>query len=73
VSTLSGVAIRAAPLAEDLVRAMRAYAKQMAPYLAIDATGALLQQPEECLRGHVWVRYIESVCVLISFSRGHDS
>jgi len=73
VSTLSGVAIRAAPLAEDLVHAMTAYAKQMAPYLAIDATGALLQQPEQCLHGHVWVRYIESVCVLISFSRRHDS
>ena len=73
VSTLSGVAMRAAPLAEELVRAMTAYAKQMAPYLAIDATGALLQQREECLRGHVWVRYVESICVLISFSRRHDS
>jgi transposase len=73
VSTLSGVAIRAAPLAEELVRAMTAYAKQMAPYLAIDATGALLQQREECLRGHVWLRYIENICVLVSFSRKHDS
>lgn len=46
VSTLSGVAIRAAPLAKDLVEAMKIYAQEVAPYLAIDATGVLLQQPE---------------------------
>jgi transposase len=73
VSTLSGVAIRSAPLAKDLVDVMTAHAKAMAAYLAIDATGVLLQQPEVCLHGHVWVRYIEGVCVLVSFSRKHDS
>jgi transposase len=73
VSTLSGVAIRAAPLAKMLVDAMTAYAQKVAPYLAIDATGVLLQRPEACLRGHVWVRYIEDVCVLVSFTKSHDS
>lgn len=73
VSTLSGVAIRAAPLAKMLVEAMKAYAQRVAPYLAIDATGALLQRPEVCLRGHVWVRYVEDVCVLVSFTKSHDS
>jgi transposase len=69
VSTLSGVAIRAAPLATTLVDAMKAHAQQVAPYLAIDATGALLQRPERCLRGHVWLRYVEDVCVLVSFTK----
>ncbi len=73
VSTLSGVAIRAAPLANDLVGAIKAYAQDVAPYLAIDATGVLLQQPKRCLRGHVWMRYIEDVCVLVSFTKRHDS
>ena len=73
VSTLSGVAIRAAPLAKTLVDAMEQHARTVAPYLAIDATGALLQAPEACVRGHTWVRYIEGVCVLVSFTETHDS
>ena len=73
VSTLSGVAMRAVPLVKDLLQAMKAYAQDVAPYLAIDATGVLLQQPERCLRGHVWLRYIENVCVLVSFTERHDS
>jgi transposase len=72
-STLSGVVIRAAPLAKLLVEAMELYARSVAPYLAIDATGALLQAPEACLRGHTWMRYIEDVCVLVSFTKTHDS
>lgn len=73
VSTLSGVAIRAAPLAMNLVEAMEQYARAVAPYLAIDATGALLQRPGACLHGHTWLRYIEDVCVLVSFTKTHDS
>jgi transposase len=73
VSTLSGVAIRAAPLAETLIAAMKAHAQRVAPYLAIDATGVLMQKEEACLRGHVWLRYIEDVCVLVSFTKSHDS
>ncbi|MEO1303273.1 MAG: transposase, partial [Myxococcota bacterium] len=73
VSTLSGVAIRATPLAQDLLDAMTAHAKEVAPYLAIDATGVRMQQPKACLRGHIWLRYIEDVCVLVSFTETHDS
>ena len=72
-STLSGVVIRAAPLAKTLVEAMELYARSVAPYLAIDATSALLQKKDACLRGHTWVRFIEDVCVLISFTNTHDS
>lgn len=72
-STLSGASIRAAATAKTLVAAMEAYAKEVAPYLAIDATGAPLQHPKACLRGHTWVRYIEEVCVLVSFTKTHDA
>jgi len=73
VSTLSGVAIRSSPLVKDLLNAMEAHAKEVAPYLAIDATGVLLQAPKRCVRGHVWLRYIEDTCVLVSFTNRHDS
>ncbi len=73
VSTLSGVGIRAAPAAGKLVEAMKAYAQEVAPYLAIDATGVLLQQPKACVRGHVWLHYIEEICVLVTFTKTHDS
>ena len=73
VSTLSGVGMRAVSLVNDLLKAMTAHAQDVAPYLAIDATGVLLQQPKRCLRGHVWMRYVEDVCVLVSFTKRHDS
>jgi transposase len=73
VSTLSGVGIRAAPLAAMLVETMEHHARTVAPYLAIDATGVLMQRPDACLRGHIWIRYIEATCVLVSFTQTHDS
>lgn len=72
ISTLLGVAIRSAPLVKDLLTAT-AHAQQVAPYLAIDATGVLLQAPERCLRGHVWLRCVADTCVLVSFTKRHDS
>lgn len=72
-STLSGVGIRAMPLAKTLVEAIERYAKTIAPYLGIDPTSVLLQHPDRCVRGHAWVRYVENVCVLVSFTRTHDS
>lgn len=72
-STLSGVAIRASPLAKDLVSAIEAEAKRVAPYLGVDATTVLLQEEEACHRGYVWLRYIENVCVLVNVTRTHDS
>jgi transposase len=73
VSTLCGVSIRAAPLAMTLVEAMKAYAKEVAPYMAIDATGVMLLRKEVCLRGHAWVQFIEKVGVFVSFTKKHDS
>lgn len=72
-STLSGVAIRASPLAKDLVRAMEAEAKRTAPFLGVDATTVRFQAPEACPPGYVWLRYVEELCVLVSVTRRHDS
>lgn len=73
VSTLSGVAIRAEPLARDLLRAMETYARTVAPYLAIDATTARILRGGEDTRGYGWVRYIDQVCVLFNFTAKHNS
>lgn len=73
VSTLSGAAVRAAPMAARLVAALLAHAKARAPYVAIDATGAPVQRKRACAHGHVWVRYVEEVGVLVSFTGRHTA
>lgn len=71
-STLAGVSIRAEPLAKSLVDAITDHAKKVAPYLAIDATGARLQSKDRCAHGHTWMRFIENIGVLVSFTTTHD-
>jgi len=73
VSTLCGALIRAAQPARGLVDAMEAYAKSVASFVGIDATGALLQKKDRCLRGHTWIRYVEDVAVFVSFTKKHDT
>lgn len=72
-STLSGASMRAEPLARTLVDAMTAHAKTVAPYLAIDATGAKVLAPERATNGHTWMRYVEGVGVFVSFTVKHDA
>ena len=72
-STLAGVSLRAEPLARRLVDAMTAHAKKVAPYLAIDATGAKVQAKDRCRNGHIWMRFVEDVGVFVSFSAKHDA
>jgi transposase len=72
-STLSGVSLRAEPLARRLVDAMIAHAKKVAPYLAIDATGAKVQAADRCTNGHTWMRFVEDIGVFVSFSAKHDA
>jgi transposase len=72
-STLSGVSIRAEVLARTLVTAMIEHAKTVAPYLAIDATGAKVQAPERATNGHTWMRFVEDVGVFVSFTAKHDA
>lgn len=72
-STLAGVSLRAEPLARRLVDAMTAHAQKVAPYLAIDATGAKVQAKDRCRNGHIWMRFVEGVGVFVSFSAKHDA
>ncbi len=72
-STLSGVSLRAEPLARRLVGAMIAHAKELAPYLAIDAAGAKVQAADRCTNGHTWMRFVEGIGVFVSFTAKHDA
>ena len=44
-----------------------------APYLCVDATGVLVQAPEQCSRGHFWVLVAPGRHVIFAFSHSHDS
>lgn len=72
-STLAGASVRAEPLAKSLVDAMITHGKTVAPYLAIDATGARLQGKERCTNGHTWMRFVDGVGVFVSFTAKHDA
>jgi hypothetical protein len=72
-STLSGVSLRADPLARRLVGPMIAHAKKLAPYLAIDAAGAKVQAADRCTNGHTWMRFVEDIGVFVSFAATHDA
>jgi transposase len=71
-STMSGVAIRAAPLAKKLVETMERDAKLRARSVGIDASGVLLRDGPEPGRGHVWIRFVEGIAVFANFTKTHD-
>jgi transposase len=54
-----------------VVDAMAVDSKQTAPYLAVDATGVLVQAPEQCRRGHFWVLIAPGSHVLFRFTPRH--
>jgi len=62
---------RQAELAEPLVDAMMADAFE-SPYVCVDATGVLVQAPEQCQRCHFWVLVAPERHVLYRFSPRHD-
>lgn len=57
-----------APLIQAMLRDART-----APYLCTDATGVLVQAPEQCTRGHFWVLVMPARHVIFAFSQRHDS
>jgi transposase len=61
-----------ADLVEPLVDAMMADAF-LSPYICVDATGVLVQAPEQCQRAHFWVLVAPGRHVLYRFSEKHDS
>lgn len=71
-STMCGWIEKTAQLAKLVVDAMLLDAKN-APYIAIDATGVLVQAPNKCKNGHFWVMIAERKHVLFRYSRHHDS
>jgi transposase len=66
---LALVAVRElfAPLVKAMLRDART-----ARYLCTDATGVLVQAPEQCKRGHFWVIVLPGRHVIFAFSDSHD-
>ena len=71
-STLYGWLDALRELFAPLIKAMLVDART-APYLCTDATGMLVQAPEQCKRGHFWVLVVPARHVIFSFSESHDS
>jgi hypothetical protein len=57
-----------APLVKAMLHDARA-----APYLCTDATGVLMQAPEQCKRGHFWVLVVPGRHVIFAFSDSHNT
>jgi len=70
-STLYGWLDAVRPLFAPLLAAMLTDARGL-PYVCIDATGVLVQAPEQCSRGHFWVLVAPGRHVIFAFSRTHD-
>ncbi len=70
-STICGWHAELATLARPIVEAMHAEALQQ-PYLCTDATGVLVQAPEQCRHGHFWVLIAPALHVLFRYSPTHD-
>jgi transposase len=68
-STLAGVSIRAAALAEHLVTEMLKHARVTAPALYIDPTGVRYLDQDVCKKGAAWIRVAIDVGVFVDFSR----
>ena len=70
-STICGWHGELATLARPIVEALHAEALQQ-PYLCTDATGVLVQAPEQCRHGHFWVLIAPALHVLFRYSPKHD-
>jgi transposase len=70
-STLYGWLDNLRALFAPLVQSMWTDARG-APYLCTDATGVLVQAPQQCSRGHFWVVVAPGRHVLFAFSQSHD-
>jgi transposase len=70
-STLYGWLDALRELFAPLLAAMLSDARA-APYVCIDATGVLVQAPEQCSRGHFWVLVVPGRHVIFAFSQTHD-
>ena len=71
-STLYGWLDALRELLAPLIKAMLHDART-APYLCTDATGVLVQAPEQCKRGHFWVLVVPGRHVIFAFSESHNA
>jgi transposase len=71
-SSLGGWLDPCAFLLKRITDAMHADAMN-APWIGVDATGVLVQQPEQCHRGHFWVMVASGDHVLFRYSHRHTS
>jgi transposase len=71
-STLCGWVQGCAELLERIVQAMWEDARKTAPWIAIDATGVLVQAKIRCRRGHFWVLVAERSHVLFRYTKACD-
>lgn len=71
-STLFGWLDALRQLLSPLIQAMLRDART-APYLCTDATGVLVQAPEQCKRGHFWVLVVPGRHVIFAFSDSHNA
>lgn len=71
-STLCGWVEQSDRLCRPVVEAMWEDALTESNYVAIDATGVLVWQPERCRRGHFWVLISENEHVLFRYSAKHN-
>lgn len=71
-STLANLVQGGASLLRCVVDAMWQHARERAAWLAIDATGVLVQAAEQCRRGHFWVVIAERDHVLFRYTTKHN-
>lgn len=71
-STLCGWVEGCAEILERIVQAMWEDARKNAHWIAMDATGVLVQAPIRCRRGHFWVLVAERSHVLFRYTKTCD-
>lgn len=71
-STLANLVQGGTSLLRWVVDAMWQHAREHAAWLAIDATGVLVQAAEQCRRGHFWVVIAERDHVLFRYTTKHN-
>lgn len=69
---MSGWMKPCAALLSHITEAMHAEALSSSRWIGIDATGVLVQQKEQCKRGHFWVMVAERDHVLFRYTPRHD-
>jgi hypothetical protein len=71
-STLANLVQGGTSLLRCVTDAMWQHARDNAAWLAIDATGVLVQAAEQCRRGHFWVVIAERDHVLFRYTTKHN-